>query len=134
MIANTEREADQFGKQGVSMNMNATERVSGEKLTSKELQKEQGFIAIVMDNTVYSAPQVNEAITGGSSRILGSFTIEDAQDFNKNIRSRNLPATAEIVQSEVVGPSLGQEAIDNGLISFVLGFSLVLLWMVVYLW
>ncbi len=131
MITNTRAEADQFGKQGVSMNMNTYGTREWEKLTSR-VAKEQGFIAIVMDNTVYSAPQVNEAITGGSSRISGSFTIEDAQDLTKILGAGKLPATAEIVQSEVVGPSLGQEAINNGLISFVLGFSLVLLWMVVY--
>lgn len=131
MITNTRAEADEFGKQGVSMNMNTYGTREWEKLTSK-VAKEQGFIAIVMDNTVYSAPQVNEPITGGSSRISGSFTIEDAQDLTKILGAGKLPATAEIVQSELVGPSLGQEAINNGLISFVLGFSLVLLWMVVY--
>lgn len=131
MITNTRAEADEFGKQGVSMNMNTYGTREWEKLTSR-VAKEQGFIAIVMDNTVYSAPQVNEAITGGSSRISGSFTIEDAQDLTKILGAGKLPATAEIVQSELVGPSLGQEAINNGLISFILGFSLVLLWMVVY--
>jgi len=131
MITTTRAEADEFGKQGVTMNMNSYGTREWEKLTSR-VAKEQGFIAIVMDNTVYSAPQVNEAIAGGSSRISGNFTIEDAQELTKILGAGKLPATAEIVQSEVVGPSLGQEAINNGLISFILGFSLVLLWMLVY--
>ena len=131
MITTTRAEADEFGKQGVTMNMNSYGTREWEKLTSR-VAKEQGFIAIVMDNTVYSAPQVNEAIAGGSSRISGNFTIEDAQELTKILGAGKLPATAEIVQSEVVGPSLGEEAINNGLISFILGFALVLLWMVVY--
>jgi len=131
MITSTRAEADELGKQGVTMNMNSYGTREWEKLTSS-VAKEKGFIAIVMDNNVYSAPQVNEAITGGSSRISGNFTIEEAQELTKILGAGKLPARAEIVQSEVVGPSLGQEAIQNGLISFILGFSLVLLWMVVY--
>jgi SecD/SecF fusion protein len=131
MITSTRAEADELGKQGVTMNMNSYGTREWEKLTSS-VAKEKGFIAIVMDNNVYSAPQVNEAISGGSSRISGNFTIEEAQELTKILGAGKLPARAEIVQSEVVGPSLGQEAIQNGLISFILGFSLVLLWMVVY--
>ena len=81
-IFTTRAEADEFGKQGVTMNMNSYGTREWEKLTSR-VAKEQGFIAIVMDNTVYSAPQVNEAIAGGSSRISGNFTIEDAQELTK---------------------------------------------------
>ncbi|MFN7014261.1 MAG: protein translocase subunit SecF, partial [Bacteroidia bacterium] len=90
-------------------------------------------IAIVLDNIVYSAPGVSKgAITGGRSEISGNFTIEETKDLANILRAGKLPAAAEIAQSEVVGPSLGQEAIDNGIMSFIIGFSLVLLWMVVY--
>lgn len=123
---------DQLGKPAVSMQMNGNGARRWEQITGS-VSQQGNAIAIVLDNIVYSAPGVSKgAITGGQSEISGNFTIEETKDLANILRAGKLPAAAEIVQSEVVGPSLGQEAIDNGMLSFVIGFALVLLWMVVY--
>ena len=123
---------DQLGKPAVSMQMNGNGARKWEQITGA-VSQQGNAIAIVLDNIVYSAPGVSKgAITGGQSEISGNFTIRRNKDLANILRAGKLPAAAEIVQSEVVGPSLGQEAIDNGLLSFIIGFSLVLLWMVVY--
>ena len=123
---------DQLGKPAVSMQMNGNGARKWEQITGA-VSQQGNAIAIVLDNIVYSAPGVSKgAITGGQSEISGNFTIEETKDLANILRAGKLPAAAEIVQSEVVGPSLGQEAIDNGILSFIIGFSLVLLWMVVY--
>jgi SecD/SecF fusion protein len=123
---------DQLGKPAVSMQMNGNGAKKWEQITGA-VSQQGNAIAIVLDNIVYSAPGVSKgAITGGQSEISGNFTIEETKDLANILRAGKLPAAAEIVQSEVVGPSLGQEAIDNGILSFIIGFSLVLLWMVVY--
>ena len=123
---------DQLGKPAVSMQMNGNGSRKWEQITGA-VSQQGNAIAIVLDNIVYSAPGVSKgAITGGQSEISGNFTIEETKDLANILRAGKLPAAAEIVQSEVVGPSLGQEAIDNGFLSFIIGFSLVLLWMVVY--
>ena len=123
---------DQLGKPAVSMQMNGNGARKWEQITGA-VSQQGNAIAIVLDNIVYSAPGVSKgAITGGQSEISGNFTIEETKDLANILRAGKLPAAAEIVQSEVVGPSLGQEAIDNGMLSFVIGFALVLLWMVVY--
>src|SRR5690606_20568699 len=94
---------------------------------------EKGYIAIVLDNVVYSAPGVSSGpISGGRSEISGSFDITQTKDLANVLRAGKLPAAAEIVQSEVVGPSLGQEAIDNGTTSAIVGLLVVALWMMVY--
>ncbi|WP_298422921.1 protein translocase subunit SecDF [uncultured Kordia sp.] len=119
-------------KPNVNMQMNGIGAKQWEKLT-EEVHKEGGFIAIVLDNIVYSAPSVtNGKISGGNSQISGNFTIEEAQDLANVLRAGKLPATADILQSEIVGPSLGQEAIDSGLMSFLIALALVLVWMVFY--
>ena len=89
-------------------------------------------IAIVLDDYVYSYPTVNTKISGGSSQITGNFTTEEAKDLANVLKSGKMPAPARIVQEDVVGPSLGQVAINNGLISFVIAFVLVLLYMILY--
>jgi SecD/SecF fusion protein len=89
-------------------------------------------IAIVLDGYVYSAPRVNDKITGGRSEITGDFTVEEAKDLANVLKSGKMPAPAVIVQEDVVGPSLGQEAIENGLVSAVLAFVLVLIYMVFF--
>jgi SecD/SecF fusion protein len=123
---------DQLGKPAVSMQMNGVGAKKWEEITGN-VSQQGNAIAIVLDNIVYSAPGVSRgAISGGQSEISGSFTINETKDLANILRAGKLPAAAEIVQSDVVGPSLGQEAIDNGLLSFVIGFSLVLLWMVIY--
>lgn len=93
----------------------------------------QGFIAIVLDDVVYSAPSVTTGpISGGNSEISGSFTVNEAIDLANVLRAGKLPARADIVQADEVGPSLGQEAIDSGTKSFLIALSFVLLWMVFY--
>ena len=123
---------DQMSKPAVTMQMNGAGAREWEKLTQKAFV-EKSNIAIVLDNVVYSAPSVTSgAIKGGRSEITGSFTIEEAKDLANVLRAGKLPAKADIVQSDVVGPSLGQEAIDNGFLSFIIGMLLVILWMVIY--
>ncbi|AWM12618.1 protein translocase subunit SecDF [Flavobacterium sp. NRK F10] len=123
---------DQLGKPAVSMQMNGVGAREWEKLTGK-VSQQGNAIAIVLDNIVYSAPGVSRgAISGGQSEISGSFTINETKDLANILRAGKLPAAAEIVQSDVVGPSLGEEAVNSGMISFIIGFSLVLLWMIVY--
>src|SRR5690606_9384368 len=123
---------DQMGKPAVSMQMNGNGAKKWEEITGA-VSQQGNAIAIVLDSIVYSAPGVSRgAISGGQSEISGSFTINEKKDLANILRAGKLPAAAEIVQSDVVGPSLGQEAIDDGLLSFVIGFSLVLLWMVIY--
>jgi SecD/SecF fusion protein len=118
-------------KPTVSMKMSTQGAKSWEQLTGQVAVK-KGSIAIVLDNIVYSAPSVSQAIAGGNSVISGSFSIEQTKDLANVLRAGKLPAAAEIIQSEVVGPSLGQEAIDNGIKSSLVGLLLVSLWMIVY--
>lgn len=123
---------DQMGRPSVEMQMSPRGAIKWEEMTGKAY-REQGFIAIVLDNVVYSAPGVTTGpISGGNSQITGSFDVTETKDLANILRAGKLPARAEIVQSEVVGPSLGQEAIDNGIMSSVVGLLLVSLWMVVY--
>jgi SecD/SecF fusion protein len=92
-----------------------------------------GQIAIVLDDIVYSAPGVTSGpISGGNSEISGTFTLNEAVDLANVLRAGKLPASADIVQAEEVGPSLGQEAIDSGMKSFIIALLFVLLWMVFY--
>ena len=123
---------DQSGKPAVSMQMNAKGAKIWEELTGNAY-KTQGAIAIALDNIVYSAPGVSTGpISGGNSEITGNFTLLETKDLSNVLRAGKLPAAAEIVQSEIVGPSLGQEAIDNGTNSSIVGLLLVSLWMLVY--
>ncbi|WPR70218.1 protein translocase subunit SecDF [Flavobacterium sp. NG2] len=122
---------DQLGKPSVSMQMSGQGAKAWEALTASVAAK-KGAIAIVLDNVVYSAPNVNEAISGGSSIISGTFDVTETKDLANVLRAGKLPAAADIVQSEVVGPSLGQEAIDNGTTSAIIGMLIVSLWMMVY--
>jgi SecD/SecF fusion protein len=123
---------DQMGKPAVSMQMNSKGAKIWEELTGRAYT-EQGNIAIALDNIVYSAPGVSSGpIAGGNSEISGNFTLTETKDLANVLRAGKLPAAAEIVQSEVVGPSLGQEAIDNGTTSSIVGLLLVSLWMLIY--
>jgi SecD/SecF fusion protein len=120
------------GKPVVSMQMNAKGAKIWEEMTGKAYA-EASQIAIVLDNTVYSAPGVTTgAISGGSSEISGTFTLNEAIDLANVLRAGKLPAKADIIASEVVGPSLGQEAIDSGITSFMIALVFVLVWMVAY--
>lgn len=123
---------DQMGKPSVEMQMNTRGAQIWEEMTGKAYST-QGNIAIVLDNVVYSAPGVTTgAIAGGRSQISGVFDVSETKDLANILRAGKLPASADIVQSEVVGPSLGQEAIDNGIMSSIVGLLLVSLWMVIY--
>ena len=130
-VVDARSDFDQFGKPAVSMRMNSNGAKEWEKVT-REVAAKQGAIAIVLDDQVYSAPNVNEAISGGNSSISGNFKLEETTDLANILKAGKLPASADIVQSAVVGPSLGQQAIDNGMTSFLIGFAVVLLWMVFY--
>jgi len=113
----------------VSMGMNAEGAQIWARLTKENIGKQ---IAIVLDNYVYSAPNVNDEIKGGRSSISGNFTVLEAKDLANILKSGKLPAPARIIEEEIVGPSLGHEAIDSGLMSFVLAFIVILLYMVFY--
>ena len=114
----------------VSMAMNGRGSKLWEKLTGDNIG---GFVAVVLDDYVYTAPSVNQAIVGGRTSISGgSMTIEEAQDIATVLKAGKLPAAARIIQAEVVGPSLGQESIDQSTQSFILAILLVLVWMIIY--
>jgi SecD/SecF fusion protein len=123
---------DQMGKPAVSMQMNSQGAKIWEELTGRAFAQ-KSYIAIVLDNIVYSAPGVTSGpIAGGRSEITGAFDVAETKDLANVLNAGKLPASADIVQSTVVGPSLGQAAIDAGTISSVLGFLLVCFWMVFY--
>lgn len=123
---------DQMGKPAVSMQMNGAGARVWEELTGRAFTQ-KSCIAIALDNVVYSAPGVTSGpISGGRSEITGSFEVAETKDLANVLRAGKLPAAAEIIQSEVVGPSLGAIAINAGLISSIVGFLMVCLWMVFY--
>jgi len=123
---------DQLGNPAVSMQMDSRGARIWENMTGKAF-KEASNIAIVLDDIVYSAPGVSSgAIAGGRSEITGDFSLNEAIDLANVLRAGKLPASAEIIQSEIVGPSLGQEAIESGIYSFVIALLFVLVWMVFY--
>lgn len=132
VITDAQQTYDIAGRPAVSMQMNNRGAKIWEELTGKAF-REGGNIAIVLDNIVYSAPGVSKgAISGGSSEISGDFTLNEANDLANVLRAGKLPASADIIQSAVVGPSLGQEAIDSGMFSFLVAAILVLIWMITY--
>ena len=122
---------DQFntvtGQPEVSMSMNSDGARRWAALTKANVGK---AIAIVLDGTVYSAPRVNGEITGGQSSISGNFTIEDTKDLANTLKSGRMPAPAHIVQEEVVGPTLGAQSIQQGFISFIIAFIILMVYMV----
>ncbi|MEN8703348.1 MAG: protein translocase subunit SecDF [Polaribacter sp.] len=121
---------DQLNKPEVSMTMNSSGTKQWAKMTADNVGN---FVAVVLDDYVYTAPSVNQAITGGRTSISGgSMTVAEAEDIATVLKAGKLPATARIIQIEVVGPSLGQEAIDASFLSFGLAIILVLLWMILY--
>ena len=123
---------DQLGNPAVSMQMDSRGSRVWENMTGKAY-KEASNIAIVLDDIVYSAPGVSSgAISGGRSEITGDFSLNEAIDLANVLRAGKLPASAEIIQSEIVGPSLGKEAIESGIYSFVIALLFVLVWMVFY--
>ena len=123
--------SDQFnhltGAPEVSMSMNTEGARRWAALTKANVGK---AIAIVLDGVVYSAPRVNGEIDGGQSSISGNFTIEDTKDLANTLKSGRMPAPARIVQEEVVGPTLGAQSIQQGIISFIIAFVLLMIYMV----
>lgn len=130
VIADAKQDYDQLSKPVVSMTMNGIGTKKWAKMTGENVGK---FVAVVLDDYVYTAPVVNGAITGGSTQISGgSMTVAEAQDIATVLKAGKLPAPARIIQAEVVGPSLGKEAINASMWSFALAILLVLAWMVLY--
>ena len=128
-ISDARQDFSTVGGNEISMTMNSEGANEWKKITGQNVGN---CIAIVLDNLVYSAPRVNGEIAGGRSSITGDFTLEEAKDLANILKSGKLPAPAVIVQEAVVGPSLGQESIRNGLWSFVLAFFVVLVYMVLF--
>lgn len=114
---------------GVSMTMNAEGAKTWARMTKENIGKS---IAIALDGYIYSYPTVQNEITGGQSSITGRFTPEEAKDLANVLQSGKMPAPARIVQEDVVGPSLGEEAINSGMWSFIVAFFLVMLYMIFY--
>ena len=123
---------DQVGNPAVNMQMNGRGAKLWEDLTG-DAYKNSYNIAIVLDETVYSAPGVTSGpISGGRSEITGDFSLNDAIDLANVLRAGKLPASADIIQSEIIGPSLGKESIEKGINSFLIALVLVLIWMYFY--
>ena len=129
VITDARQDFSNAGGNEISMTMNNEGAREWKRITGENVGK---CIAIVLDDLVYSAPVVNGEIAGGRSSITGDFSLEEAKDLANILKSGKLPAPAIIVQEAVVGPSLGQESIHRGLISFILAFIIVLVYMVVF--
>ncbi|WP_024995051.1 protein translocase subunit SecDF [Phocaeicola paurosaccharolyticus] len=128
VITDAKDDYDNFGKPSVSMSMNTDGARRWATLTKNNVGK---AIAIVLDGYVYSAPNVNGEITGGHSQITGNFTPEVTKDLANVLKSGKMPAPARIVQEDIVGPSLGQESINQGIISFVVALGFLMIFMCV---
>ncbi|MBQ8243474.1 MAG: protein translocase subunit SecDF [Bacteroidaceae bacterium] len=126
VITDARNEYDQYNNPCVSMSMNTDGSRRWAVLTKNNVGR---AIAIVLDGYVYSAPNVNGEISGGNSQILGSFTPEETLDLANVLKSGKMPAPARIVQEDIVGPSLGQESINQGIISFVVALVLLMIYM-----
>ena len=126
VVTDAKDEFDQYSKPAVSMTMNSDGARRWAQLTKQNIGRS---IAIVLDNYVYSAPNVNSEITGGRSQITGHFTSEQAKDLANVLKSGKMPAPAHIVQEDIVGPSLGQESINAGIFSFVVALILLMIYM-----
>ena len=128
VIESAKDDFDHFtGKPVVTMQMNEDGAREWANLTKKNVGKP---VAIVLDDLVYSAPNVNQEITGGNSQISGSFTVEDTKDLANTLKSGRMKAPVRIVQEEVVGPSLGAQSIRQGIISFIVAFIVLMLYMI----
>ena len=128
VITNARDGFDQMGHPCVTMQMNSDGARRWAQLTKANIGR---AVAIVLDNTVYSAPRVNSEISGGNSEITGNFTIEETKDLANTLNSGKMPAPTRIVQEEVVGPSLGMESIEQGFVSFVIAFIVLMAYLIV---
>lgn len=128
-IVSARQNIDQTGQIIVEMKMNSEGAAIWKKLTGQNVKR---HIAVVLDDVVYSAPVVNQEISGGTSQISGGFTIQEAQDLANILKTGKLPARAQIIEENIVGPSLGKESITAGLRSLVIAFIIVMAFMVLY--
>ncbi len=128
-VANAAQDFDERGRVAIKMNMDKAGTSIWAKMTSKNIGKP---IAIVLDNTVYSAPNVNDAITTGNSQISGSYSVKTAQDLAEILESGKLPAPAKIVQEQLVGPTLGLASIQGGAMAFGISFLVIFALMLLY--
>lgn len=126
VVVDARDEFDHYGKPAVSMSMNTDGARRWAQLTKQNINRS---IAIVLDGYVYSAPNVNQEITGGNSQITGHFTPEQAKDLANVLKSGKMPAPAHIVQEDIVGPSLGQASINAGILSFIVALILLMIYM-----
>ncbi|HOV55064.1 MAG TPA: protein translocase subunit SecDF [Bacteroidales bacterium] len=129
VIVSARQDVDQYGNVIVDMQMNSEGAKIWKDLTAKNLGRS---IAIVLDNLVYSYPVVQSEIPNGRSQISGNFTVEEAQDLATVLNAGKLPAPARIIEENVVGPSLGSEAINSSMIAFIVAFVLVLIYMIAF--
>jgi SecD/SecF fusion protein len=131
VIVNARNESDQFGKPGIGMTMNTQGSAIWERMTTQASSDpvSKKCIAIVLDNLVQSAPRVSNPIAGGKSQISGNFSIEEALDMANTLNSGKLDAPAKIIQESIVGPSLGQETINAGLLSLLIGVLVIFVFM-----
>lgn len=137
VITNAAQDFDQSGKPEVTMSMNSTGQRIWAEMTTEAAgrandETDNKFIAIALDNIVYSAPRVSNPIEGGTSSISGGFTVEEAQDLANILKAGKLSAPAKIVQEQQVGPTLGAEAIRSGMLAFGISFIVIFLLMLVY--
>ena len=132
VVTDARKTQDQRGRNEVTMQMNSIGAQIWEEMTEKAFKSQNSQIAIVLDDVVYSAPNVNGVIAGGSSSISGDFTDEEAFDLANVLNAGKLPASAELIQFDEVGPSLGNESIRTGTISFFIALLFVLVWMFFY--
>ena len=132
VITDARNDIDERAQPAVSMNMNGTGTRIWARWTAEASSKSpKGRIAIMLDNTVYSAPSVNGEIPNGNSQISGNFTLEEAKDLANVLKAGSLPAPTKIVEESSVGPTLGQESIRNGMISIVVGFLIIIFFMLI---
>jgi SecD/SecF fusion protein len=133
VINDARQDLDEYARPAVSMTMNATGTRAWAKMTAEAANKTpKGRIAIVLDNSVYSAPYVNGEIPNGNSQISGNFTVEEAKDLANILKAGSLPAPTKIVEEAIIGPTLGKVAQNQGLISMACGLAIVVLFMVAY--
>ena len=127
VITSSKDDFDQMGHPSVSMQMNSDGARRWSQITKQNIGR---GVAIVLDDAVYSAPRILTQIDGGNSQITGNFTIEDTKDLANTLNSGKMPAPTRIVQEEVVGPSLGAQSIKQGIISFIVAFVLLMIYMI----
>ncbi|MBX2967403.1 MAG: protein translocase subunit SecDF [Cyclobacteriaceae bacterium] len=133
VITDARNDLDEYARPSVSMTMNPTGTRAWAKMTAEASSKTpRGRIAIVLDNTVYSAPSVNGEIPNGNSQISGNFTVDEAKDLANILKAGSLPAPTRIVEEAIIGPTLGKIAQNQGLISSITGFVLVVIFIFIY--